>query len=60
MLSLKSSAARVKTAARRQAGTIQGVAGATCVAGGALIQWGPGWALLALGGFLLLGAWGSA
>lgn len=60
MLSLKSSAARAKTTARRQSGTIQGVAGATCVALGAFTLWGAGWSLLALGAFLLLGAWGSA
>jgi len=38
---------------------LQGLAGVGCVAAGALLLWGPGVALLVVGGFLLLGAWGS-
>lgn len=53
---VKSSVARVTD---RHLGTVQGVAGAACVAGGAFVLWGYGWALLALGAFLLVGAWTS-
>lgn len=51
---------RVKSSVARHLGTIQGVSGAALVASGSLVLWGYGWALLALGAFLLLGAWGSA
>lgn len=57
---LKSSLALAKSATKRHLGTIQGVLGAACVAAGTLLLWGYGWALVALGAFLLLGARGSA
>lgn len=38
----------------------QGLAGVACVTAGAYLLWGTGWALLAAGGFLLLGAWGRS
>lgn len=60
MRALRSSAALVKTTVTRNAGTIQGVLAAACVAAGSFVLWGVGVALLALGGFLLIGAWGSA
>lgn len=37
----------------------QGVAGAVAVTSGVLVLAGYGWALVTVGGFLLLGAWGS-
>lgn len=38
---------------------LQGVAGVACVAVGAGLLGGLAWALLALGAFLLLAAWGA-
>lgn len=49
----------LKPSVRRHIGTIQGVLGAVCTAAGAYLVWGLGIALLTLGGFLLIGAWGS-
>lgn len=52
----------VRTALRRILATTasaQGVAGVACVAGGAFLLWGVGVALLVVGVFLLVGAWGS-
>lgn len=45
--------------AARTAATAQGLAGAGCVTAGVYLQWGAGWALVAAGVFLLVGAWGS-
>ena len=56
---VKSSLAQAKAQVLRQSGTLQGVGGAASATGGALILWGAGWALITLGSFLLLGAWGS-
>lgn len=39
---------------------VQGVVGVLALVLAAFLLWGPGWALLVLGFFLLLGAWGSA
>lgn len=50
---------RIRAFVVKRAGTIQGVASAVCVAAGAFILWGVGWALIAVGAFLLVGAWGS-
>lgn len=50
---------RVKSSVKRHLGTIQGVAGAASVAVGSFVLWGSGPALIALGAFFLLGAWGS-
>lgn len=36
---------------------LQGVAGVVCMAGGSAIVLSPGWALLVVGAFLLVGAW---
>lgn len=36
---------------------LQGVAGVTCVATGAAVVFGYGWALIVAGAFLLVGAW---
>jgi len=38
---------------------LQGVAGVACLAVGSVLLWGPGVALLIVGVFLLLGAWGN-
>jgi hypothetical protein len=38
----------------------QGVVGVLALVAAAFLLWGIGWALLVLGVFLLLGAWGSA
>lgn len=38
---------------------LQGVAGVGCVASGAFLLWGVGVALVLVGAFLLVGAWGS-
>lgn len=37
----------------------QGVAGVGCVAGGVYMLAGLGWSLVAVGAFLLVGAWGN-
>lgn len=52
----------VSVAGRRAAAaasSVQGVAGVAAISGGCWVQFGEGWALMAGGGFLLLGAWGS-
>lgn len=45
--------------ASRSLSAAQGLAGVACLAAGAYIVAGLGIALLVLGGFLLVGAWGS-
>lgn len=47
------------TAAGRVAAGAQGLAGVACVGVGAFLVAGLGVALLVVGGFLLLGAWGT-
>lgn len=47
------------TAAGRAAAGAQGVAGVACVGAGAYLVAGLGVALLVVGGFFLLGAWGT-
>ena len=37
----------------------QGVAGVGCLTGGAYVLAGVGWALVVLGAFLVIGAWGQ-
>lgn len=44
---------------RKRLDVLQGIAGVLLLAGGAGWLAGPAWAAIVLGGFLLLGAWGS-